>query len=134
MLLSLLNLANYTAFSVIISLSTFGLYQSYFLAISCALYTRLTTSRFDAPWSLGRLGIPTNVFALLYTAWVGSFMVWPNYLPITAAYMNYALPINAFIWIVAILLWVFWGSRRWRGLDEGVIEKVVNDGDRDTKD
>lgn len=35
MLLSLLNLANYTAFSVIVSLSTFGLYQSYFIAIAC---------------------------------------------------------------------------------------------------
>lgn len=42
MLLSLLNLANYTAFSVIISLSTFGLYQSYLIAILCMFTARLS--------------------------------------------------------------------------------------------
>lgn len=46
MLLSLLNLASYTAFSVIISLSTFGLYQSYIIAIACMLSAKLT-KRFD---------------------------------------------------------------------------------------
>ena len=82
MLLSLLNLANYTAFSVIIALGTFGLYQSYFIAIACILYTRLT-SPLSAPWSLGRWGPLINGFALVYSAWVGVFMIFPNYLPVT---------------------------------------------------
>lgn len=42
MILSLLNLANYTAFSVIVSLSTFGLFQSYLIAIVCGLTARLS--------------------------------------------------------------------------------------------
>lgn len=46
MLLALLNLANPTAFSVIISLSTFGLYQSYFIAIMCMFLARIS-GRFD---------------------------------------------------------------------------------------
>lgn len=71
---------------------------------------------------------------MVYSAWVGLFMIFPNYLPITAAYMNYALPINAFVWIVAIVLWFVWGRTRWKGLDEMIVEKVVTDGDRDTKD
>lgn len=75
MLLSLLNLANYTAFSVIISLSTFGLYQSYFIAISCMLYSRLTGRVAEAPWSLGKFGVPINAFALFYSAWIGVFLV-----------------------------------------------------------
>lgn len=133
MLLSLLNLANYTAFSVIIALSTFGLYQSYFVAIGCVLHARLT-KRIDAPWSLGRYGVAINAFAMLYSAWVGCFMVFPNYLPITAAYMNYALPINVLIWILAIILWFAWGRTKWAGLDTVIIDKVIADGDRDTKD
>ena len=133
-LLSLLNLANYTAFSVIISLSTFGLYQSYSIAIACMLYARLSGRFETAPWSLGRFGIPINVFALLYSAWVGLFMVFPNYLPITAAYMNYALPINALVWIFALGLWLGWGKKNWRGLNVEVVNTVVADSDRNTKD
>ena len=109
MLLSLLNLANYTAFSVIVSLSTFGLYQSYFIAIACMLSARLSGRIGEAPWSLGRAGPFVNGFALLYSAWLGLFMIFvsariiclpsscidpdvsqPNYLPITAGYFNYA--------------------------------------------
>ncbi|KAK3699702.1 hypothetical protein LTR37_016307 [Vermiconidia calcicola] len=134
MLLSLLNLANYTAFSVIISLSTFGLYQSYFIATACMLQARLSGRIETAPWSLGRWGIPINIFALLFSAWLGIFMVFPSYLPITAAYMNYALPINVFIWMFAIVLWFAWGKNNWKGLNNEIIEKVVADGDRDTKD
>lgn len=135
MLLALLNLANYTAFSVIVLLGTFGLYQSYFIAIACVLHNRLTKPEsFYASWTLGRYGMAVNAFALLYSAWVGLFMVFPSYLPVTAAYMNYALPINAFVWIVALVLWVVWGRRKWAGLDAVIIEKVIADGDRDTKD
>lgn len=68
MLLSLLNLANYTAFSVIVSLSTFGLYQSYFIAIACMLHARLTGRVAEAPWSLGKLGPIVNGFALIYVS------------------------------------------------------------------
>jgi choline transport protein len=134
MLLSLLNLANYTAFSVIVSLSTFGLYQSYFIAIGCMLHARLTGRTYEAPWSLGRAGIPVNAFALLFSAWIGIFLVFPSYLPITAAYMNYALPINALVWLIAIVLWFAWGRKNWKGLNHEVMEKVVADSDRATKD
>ena len=48
--------------------------------------------------------------------------------------MNYALPINVFVWIMAGLMWVAWGRRRWAGLDLGVVEMVVRDGDRETKE
>lgn len=134
MLLSLLNIAHETAFSVIIALTTFGIYQSYFIAICCMLYARLTRQIEVAPWSLGRWGVLINVSALFYTAWVGVFMVFPRYLPITAPLMNYALPINAFIWLLAIVFWFAWGRKNWKGLDAEVIDKVLADGYRDTKD
>lgn len=75
MLLALLNLANYTAFSVIVSLSTLGLYQSYFIAIACMLHARLTGRIERAPWSLGRAGPLINGFALIYSAYMAVWMV-----------------------------------------------------------
>ena len=134
MLLSLLNLANYTAFSVIVSLSTFGLYQSYFLAIACKLSARLSRRDEAAPWSLGKYGVAINVFALLYTGWLAIFMVFPTYLPITGTSMNYALPINAFVWIIAVVSWFTWANKNWSGLNNEIVSIVVGDADRDTKD
>lgn len=135
MLLSLLNLTNnYTAFGVIISLSTLGLYQSYFIAIACMLHARLTHQIDAAPWSLGRYGVAINAFALVYSVYLAFWMVWPTYLPVTGAEMNYALPINVFVWLFALVYWFAWGRRNWAGLDAKVIEKVVGDADKNTKD
>lgn len=84
-------------------------------------------------------------------------MVFPVYLPVTASFMNvssesspiyrnpsettliprslqYALPINGLVWLFATVTWFAWGRKRWPGLNVEVIEKVVADGDRDTKD
>ena len=84
MLLSLLNFATYTAFSVVVALSTFGLYQSYCIAIACMLHARLTGRIGQAPWSLGRAGPFINAFALLYSAWVGLFMIFVSLLLCTS--------------------------------------------------
>ncbi|KAK5165170.1 uncharacterized protein LTR77_009268 [Saxophila tyrrhenica] len=135
MLLSLLNLTNsYTAFGVIIALCTLGLYQSYIIAIACMLHARLTHRIDVAPWSLGRYGVPINAFAIVYSVYLGFWMVWPNYLPIDGAGMNYALPINAAVWLFALVFWFAWGRKNWAGLDARVIEKVVGDADKDTVD
>ncbi|KAK5710590.1 hypothetical protein LTR15_012919 [Elasticomyces elasticus] len=133
MLLSLLNLTgSYTAFGVIISLSTLGLYQSYFIAIACMLHARLTHRIDKAPWSLGRFGVGINAFALLYSAYLAFWMVWPAYIPVTGSGMNYALPINAFVWVFTLVLWFAWGRKNWAGLDVEIIEKIVGDAEKNT--
>ena len=134
MILCLLNIASSIAINVVIALGTFGLFQSYFIAIACMMYARATIGIEDAGWSLGRLGWPINIVGLFYTAWVGTFLVFPNYLPITASYMNYALPINVLVWIFATVTWFGWARKHWRGLNQGIIEAVLADADRDTKD
>ncbi|KAK5746481.1 hypothetical protein LTR17_000861 [Elasticomyces elasticus] len=133
MLLSLLNLTgSYTAFGVIISLSTLGLYQSYYIAIACMLHARLTHRIGRAPWSLGRFGIAINAFALLYSAYLAFWMVWPAYIPVTGSGMKYALPINAFVWTFTLVLWFAWGRKNWAGLDVEIIEKIVGDAEKNT--
>lgn len=44
------------------------------------------------------------------------------------------LPINALIWIVAAVLWFGWAKKNWKGLDQNIVDKVVADGSRNTKD
>ena len=132
--LLLLNLASAVAIGVVISLGTFGLFQSYFLAIGCMLYARKQGRVEDAGWSLGRCCLHVTVAAVIYTAWVGLFTVFPNYLPITADYMNYALPINVGVWIFAGVTWFAWARKHWKGLNMEVFEAVLADADRATKD
>lgn len=134
MLLTLLNLAGYTVFSVIIALSTFGLYQSYFLAIACMLYARMTGQVETAGWSLGHFGVPINVFALVYSLYMSIWLVTPSYQPIDGNTMNYALPINAFVLIAAVIAWYTWAKKNWKGLNKEVVNYVVADSDRNTKD
>ncbi|KAK5104740.1 hypothetical protein LTS08_002632 [Lithohypha guttulata] len=134
MLLCLLNLGSSVAINVVISLGTFGLFQSYFVAISCMIYARSQRQVEDAGWSLGRYGWAINIVALIYTGWIGVFLVFPNYLPIDAAYFNYALPINVFVWLVAGIAWVVWARKNWGGLNQDVVEKVLADADQDYKD
>jgi choline transport protein len=133
-ILLLLNLASAVAIGIVISLGTFGLFQSYFIAIGCMLYARAQGRVEDAGWSLGRWGWPINVAAMIYTAWVGVFTVFPNYLPITGDYMNYALPINVGVWIFAAATWFAWAKKHWKGLNMEVFEAVLADADRATKD
>lgn len=126
MVLSLLNLANSAAFAVIISLSSFGLYLSYGVAIGCMLSARLTRRAPFAPWSLGRWGPPVNAFAILHSAYFGVFMVLPTSLPITLANMNYALPITLLVLIGGTVSWFCWAKHNWPGLDNRIIAKIMS--------
>ena len=134
MVLCLLNFISDVALGVIISLSTFGLYQSYAIAIGCIIYTRAHGGLEQGGWSLGSWGWPINVVGLAYTLWVGVFLVFPNYLPLNGKNMNYALPINVCVWIITVLSWYLWGKKRWLGINLAVQEAVIADSDRNTKD
>jgi len=134
MCLACLNIASYAAFAVFISLSSLSLFATYGIAISCMLWSRLQHSVHYGGWTLGRLGVPVNIFALLYTGWMSVFFCFPQYLPITGAGFNYALPIFAFVILVALVLWFARAKRHWPGLNKEVIDAVLADSDRNTKD
>lgn len=134
MLLALLNVGSSIAFSVIVALSTLGLYQSYLIAIACMLYSRLQGRIEPGGWSLGWWGLPINIFAIVYSAYIMVFLCFPSFLPVDATSMNYALPINAFVQIAAVILWFAWGKKNWRGLNKEIVDAVVADSDRNTAD
>lgn len=134
MLLALLNIGSSIAFNVIVALSTLGLYQSYLMAIACMIWARWDKRVEPSGWSLGSWGVYINIFAVIYSAYIMVFLCFPSFLPVTAEGMNYALPINAFVQLCAVAWWFLWGKKNWRGLNKDVIDAVVADSDRNTKD
>jgi len=85
-------------------------------------------------WTLGRFGIAINIYALLYTSYMMVFFCFPQYLPVTGSNFNYALPIFALVVLMALLLWVVKARKHWPGLNKEVIDVVLADSDRNTKD
>lgn len=135
MLLSLLNIASTAAFGAFLALSTMALYTSYFIAIACMLYARLSAQGVQlGEWNLGRWGPGINAFALVYTVYIFIFLPWPNYLPVTNVNMNYASPLWAFAAVFAVVTWWMWGRKRWPGLNSRVIEIVLAKTETDASD
>ncbi|KAF2165578.1 hypothetical protein M409DRAFT_23872 [Zasmidium cellare ATCC 36951] len=134
MLLSLINIVNYAAFQVFLSLASLALTASYILPIACMLRARLRHEVIFGDWKLGRLDVPINTFALIYSAWMCIFFCFPTYLPITGDGFNYALPIFAFVVVFALFSWLVWARKQWPGLNEEVVEAVIADSNRKTRE
>lgn len=134
-LLALLNVGaatTYVAFSAVVSLSTLALYLSYAIVLGCLLYARCCSGQGDkdkfrpGPWSLGpRLGLVVNVLGLVYTVYVMAWLPLPNYLPVTAANMNYCGPVFGLMLLGATTLWFVRGRAWWAGPNPVVAEFVL---------
>jgi choline transport protein len=134
MCLACLNIGSYTAFSAFISLASLALFSSYAIAISCMLYARLMGGMQRAHWSLGAYGVPINIFALIYTGWMMVIFCFPTYVPVTGENFNYALPIFAFVVTVAVILWFARARKAWPGLNKEIIDSVMANADKSTKE
>lgn len=131
MCLACLNIASYTAFGAFIALSTIGLFCSYIIAIGCMLHARFWYGNMlqFGDWHMGKLGLPVNIYALLYSAYITIWVPFPQLLPVTGDNMNYAAPIFAGTTLFALLFWVFHARKNWDGLNSEVIRLVVEGGE-----
>ncbi|KAK3714683.1 hypothetical protein LTR37_007663 [Vermiconidia calcicola] len=67
MLLSLINLGSSVALNIVTSLGTGALTASYIVSISCIIIKRARNEPFlPRRWSLGRAGMPINIFSVLF--------------------------------------------------------------------
>lgn len=116
MLISLIVIGSTAAFNAIISLSTLALYVSYIIPIILLLIKRFRNQPVEwGPWSLGRWGLPINLFAVGYAIFIIIFLPFPPMLPVTWLNMNYSGPIMGLVLIFALVDWFTFGKRRWRG-------------------
>lgn len=129
LLLSLLNIggSSYIALSAIVSLSSMAIYLSYTIILAVVLHARLNNRIQFGVWNFGRAGTFLNIFALAYTVYAIIWLPFPNYLPVTAANMNYSGPVFGVVLIGAVTLWFIRGRSEWDGPNKAVIEYVLKD-------
>ncbi|KAJ5153378.1 uncharacterized protein N7482_009856 [Penicillium canariense] len=87
---------------------------------------------------LGVWGLPINLFALAYTAWVTVWLAFPTYLPVTGENMNYAAPIfvaSIFVasTLFALVYWFIKGRTRSEGLNKEFMRLAVDNGELQLK-
>lgn len=125
--LSLLNLGTgtYIAFGAVTSLSSLGSYVSYAIILAVSLRARVTTGLKTSEWSMGRLGTPVNVFALIYTLYSIIWLPFPVTVPVTASTMNYCGPVFVAVMACAIGSWFVWAKDNWSGPNQSVAAIVL---------
>ncbi|KUJ12695.1 amino acid transporter-like protein [Mollisia scopiformis] len=100
-ILCLINLGSTYAFNIIVSLNLLALLSTYMISIGCVLRKRLLKEELPpARWSLGRMGIPINAFAFVYSAFIIVFSCFPITLPVGTGNANWA----PLVWVGVIIL------------------------------
>ncbi|CAG8185455.1 unnamed protein product [Penicillium salamii] len=115
--LSFIQIGSTAAFNAILSLSTLGLYISYLVPLTLLVLKRLTSPQ-DIPqgaFSLGKLGLPMNLLAILFATYFSIFLPFPATLPVTGENMNYAGPVLGFVILFACGDWIVRGRHKWEG-------------------
>jgi choline transport protein len=110
---SLIYIGSTTAYDAIISLTSIGTHISYVLPILFIMLRKIRGPPLVyGPFSLGKWGVPVNMFALLYLIFVIIWMPFPTEIPVTASNMNYAGPILLVIILAGIADWIISGHKR----------------------
>ena len=125
-LLSLIDLGSYVAFSAMVSLQLIALFATYEVAIGTLIYRRLYGPPLPARrWSLGRAGLAINVFAFTYGLFALAFIVLPSTPSVTGGTMNWAPVI--FVGVMAIALAYFFAGGRKMYVGPVVLVKEMSD-------
>ncbi|KAJ9291629.1 hypothetical protein DTO021C3_986 [Paecilomyces variotii] len=66
----------------------------------------------EGPFTLGKWGTPLNLIAITWVLLISVILFFPPSRPVTAANMNYAVCVAAFIAIFSLVWW--WVSARWK--------------------
>ncbi|KAJ9201891.1 hypothetical protein DTO164E3_3329 [Paecilomyces variotii] len=66
----------------------------------------------EGPFTLGKWGTPLNLIAITWVLLISVILFFPPSKPVTAANMNYAICVAAFIAIFSLVWW--WASARWK--------------------
>jgi choline transport protein len=112
-ILSLIYIASSTAFNAIISLSALALSVSYIIPITFFMLRKMRGPKLDyGPFTLGRWGIPINMFSLAYLLYITIWMPFPQIRPVTGKNMNYAGPVFLAFVLGALVDWFISGHKR----------------------
>ncbi|KAJ5683554.1 hypothetical protein N7462_006719 [Penicillium macrosclerotiorum] len=111
-LLSLINIGSTAAFNAIASVMVAALFTTYILSIAAFVRARLQPTGIPpSQFSLGRLGLPINLFSLAWMCFSVIFTFFPTTNNPTLADMNWSILVFGVVFIFAILQYLFHGRR-----------------------
>ena len=115
-ILALINIGSSTAFNSIIGLLTSATSFSYAVSIGCILSKRFRQEPLPhARWSLGKLGLPINIIAILYVCETGIVSFFPVFAQVTATTMNWSVVMFAGVFAIAAADYALRGRKKYRG-------------------
>ncbi|EME80806.1 uncharacterized protein MYCFIDRAFT_35772 [Pseudocercospora fijiensis CIRAD86] len=115
-ILALINIGTSTAFNSIISLATSATSFSYAVSVGCILSKRLRREPLPpARWSLGRLGLPMNVVALLFVVFTAIVSFFPVLAMVKPSTMNWSCVMFAGVFTIAAFDYILRGKRSYLG-------------------
>lgn len=123
-ILALLNLGGSEVFNSIIGLMNGAVGLTYALSIACILWRRL----FGEPlpksrWSLGYLGVPVNLVALLYQVLTTIISFFPLFSHVNAQTMNWGIAMFLGVMIICLANYLVMG----RKIYEGPVVRIIKD-------
>lgn len=114
--LSLINIGSSVALNSILGLGTAPLLTSYITSIGCVTWRRLSGNPLPkSKFSLGRLGLPINLFSEVTLAVFFVFCFFPTIPDPDAAGMNWSILIYGVVIIWSLAYYALWGRHTYVG-------------------
>ena len=115
-MLALINIGSTAAFNAIASLTIASLFLSYMICIGCFIYRRTRPEPMPrGRFSLGRAGMPVNIFSFAYLCIAITFSFFPGSAKPTLKDMNWSILVWGAVIIFAIVQYAVHGRRVYEG-------------------
>lgn len=115
-LLSLINIGSTVALNALVSLSVAAWLSAYMISLSCLILKRIRKEQLPhARWSLGRLGLPINIIALIFVIYIYVFSFFPSTSTVTLESMNWSVVIYGAAIIFSVAYYLLIGHKVYVG-------------------
>lgn len=115
-ILCLIQLGSTVAFNIIISLNLIAFLGTYMISIGCLLLKRFRSEPLPpARFSLGRWGLPVNLFAFCYSLLTLVFSCFPVSVPVDASTANWGPAIWGGVLGIALVSYLVQGRKDYKG-------------------
>lgn len=75
--------------------------------------------RLEGPYSLGRYGLPLNIFGFLFLTFCSITFNLPTLNPVDSENMNYTSAAIGVVMVISIITWITTGRKHFTGPDSG---------------
>lgn len=113
-IICLVNLGSTVGFNVVVSLNLLALMSTYMLSIGCVALKRLRDEPLPpARWSLGKWGLPINIFAFFYSAFSVVWSCFPTAIPVDAGSANWAPAVWGAVGLLSVVTYIVHGRKHY---------------------